>query len=87
MILMTRREATGQTWQPCDTTYCMPSLTQRPYSVAEVSAKERIPGRTVRYAIDTGALKAQKMPGKTGAWLIQPRDLDRWLATRRGAKS
>ena len=56
-------------------------------SVAEVSEQKNIPGRTIRHAIVTGSLKAQKMPGRTGAWLIQPRDLDKWLDKRPQAAS
>jgi len=54
----------------------------RPLSLAEVSARENIPGRTVRYAVEKGHLKAHKLPGRTGAWLIYERDLNRWLAGR-----
>lgn len=60
----------------------MPSFPSRPLSVAEISQREKIPGRTVRYAIDSGALRAQKLPGRTGAWLVYPKDLDAWLTKR-----
>lgn len=41
-----------------------------------------IPKRTIIAAINRGALKADKLPGLTGAFLIYPDDLDRWLAGR-----
>lgn len=63
----------------------MPSFTSRPMSVAEVSKQEKIPGRTVRHAILTGSLKANKLPGRTGAWLIYQRDLDKWLSKKASA--
>ena len=64
----------------------MPSFT-RPLSVAEASEQSGEPRRTVRYAITAGQLKAQKMPGATGAWLIQSSDLDRWIAKRQAKAS
>lgn len=55
---------------------------QRPLSVTEASVARGIPKRTLQYAISTGSLKAQKLPGATGAYLIDARELDRWLAKR-----
>lgn len=55
----------------------MPSF-NRPLSVAEAAEKTGRAGRTIRYAIKAGHLKAEKLPGSTGAWLIQERDLDKW---------
>jgi len=51
-------------------------------SVAQASDEKQIPKRTIQAAIVRGELKAHKMPGTTGAYLIQPRDLDRWIAKR-----
>ena len=41
-----------------------------------------MPKRTLQYAITKGYLKAHKLPGLTGAYLIDPADLDAWLAGR-----
>ncbi|MBU8832458.1 helix-turn-helix domain-containing protein [Mycolicibacterium goodii] len=60
----------------------MPSPTP-PMSVTQAAAKSGEPARTIRYAIKTGALKADKLPGATGAYLIRPRELDRWIAKKR----
>jgi excisionase family DNA binding protein len=56
--------------------------TTPPLSVAQASDEKRIPKRTIQAAIARGELKAHKMPGATGAYLISPRDLDRWVAKR-----
>lgn len=53
-----------------------------PLSVTEASTQNEIPKRTIQAAITRGELRAHKMPGATGAYLIQPADLDRWLAKR-----
>jgi hypothetical protein len=57
----------------------MPNL---PLSVAQVAEKTGTPKRTIRYAISIGDLKAHKLPGATGAYLIYPRELDRWMSRR-----
>jgi excisionase family DNA binding protein len=59
----------------------MPSFTP-PLSVAEASEQSGEPRRTIRYAISAGHLKAHKMPGATGAYLIAPSELRRWIAKR-----
>ena len=41
-----------------------------------------IPKRTIIAAINRGDLRAQKLPGLTGAFLIAPADLNTWLAKR-----
>lgn len=51
-------------------------------SVTQAAAESNEPARTIRYAIQTGALKADKLPGATGAYLIRRRELDRWMAKR-----
>jgi excisionase family DNA binding protein len=51
-------------------------------SVAQVAEKTGTPRRTIRYAITSGHLKAHKLPGTTGAYLITDKDLDRWIAKR-----
>lgn len=56
-----------------------------PMSVAQAAEQHDIPKRTVQAAIARGDLKAHKMPGVTGAYLIYPRDLDRWIEKRGAA--
>ena len=51
-------------------------------SVAQAAEQHDIPKRTLQAAIARGALKAHKMPGVTGAYLIYQRDLDRWIGKR-----
>lgn len=51
-------------------------------SVAEAAEQKGIPKRTLQAAIARGALKAHKMPGLTGAYLIYQRDLDKWTGKR-----
>lgn len=41
-----------------------------------------VPKRTIIAAISRGQLSAAKLPGLTGAYLINPADLDTWLAGR-----
>jgi excisionase family DNA binding protein len=53
-----------------------------PLSVTEAAILREVPKRTIQHAIAKGDLKAHKMPGITGAYLIYPRDLDRWIAKR-----
>jgi excisionase family DNA binding protein len=53
-----------------------------PLTVGEISAQTGIPARTVRYAILNKHLKAHKLPGETGAYVVSQRDLDKWLAKR-----
>lgn len=57
-----------------------------PLSVGQAAQQTGIPRRTIRYAILHGELKAHKLPGATGAYVIAQRDLDRW-ATKREAKT
>lgn len=53
-----------------------------PLSAAQAAAQSGRPKRTILYAIATGALPAQKMPGYNGIYLIDPIDLDKWMAER-----
>jgi len=41
-----------------------------------------IPKRTIIAAINRGELKADKLPGLTGAFLINPDELARWESSR-----
>lgn len=54
-------------------------------SVSEVAARHNLAKRTVQYAIARGHLKAQKLPGTTGAYIIDAADLTRWLSSRGAA--
>ena len=58
-----------------------------PLSVTEAAEQTGEPKRTIQWAIKEGHLKAHKMPGRTGAYLIQRRDFDRWLAKREKASA
>jgi len=58
-----------------------------PVSVAGIVAEHGIPKRTVIAAIERGDLKAHKLPGRTGAYIIDQQELDRWLADRERAAS
>lgn len=42
-----------------------------------------VPKRTIIAAINRGDLAADKLPGVTGSFLINPADFDRWLASRK----
>lgn len=63
----------------------MPKAT--PLSVTGAAAQKDIPKRTILYAISQGDLRAQKLPGRTGAYLIDQRDLDKWVAKREAKAS
>src|SRR5262245_38757882 len=59
------------------------AVTKRtPLSVSQAAERTGISKRTLQYAITAGHLKAHKLPGATGAYIIDPRDLDRYAATR-----
>ncbi len=60
----------------------IPMTSAPPISVAQAADDKRIPKRTIQAAIARGELKAHKMPGATGAYLINARDLDRWIVKR-----
>lgn len=53
-----------------------------PTGVAEAAAILGTDRRTVVRMIRRGTLTAHKMPGKTGAWLIERADLDALLTER-----
>lgn len=38
--------------------------------------------KAIRHAIKLGALKAEKLPGVTGPYLLRPKDIEKWLALR-----
>jgi len=51
-------------------------------TTSEAQVRTGIPKRTIIAAINRGDLRAEKLPGLTGSFLIRPSDLDRWLAKR-----
>lgn len=51
-------------------------------SVAQVVTETKVPKSTVIYAIATGRLKARKLPGLTGAYVMDPADVTAWLQQR-----
>lgn len=53
-----------------------------PLTTASAEEQSGIPKRTIIAAINRGDLKANKLPGLTGAFLIDHRDFDRWAAKR-----
>ena len=54
-------------------------------TTSTASQTSGVPKRTIIAAITRGELDAHKLPGLTGAYLIAPPELDRWLATRKKA--
>lgn len=62
-------------------------MPNRPLSVIEAVQQTGIPKRTIQHAISQGWLPAEKLPGLTGAYLIDQTDLDAWVANRNGKAS
>ncbi|OBJ48120.1 helix-turn-helix domain-containing protein [Mycobacterium asiaticum] len=58
-----------------------------PVSTSAAETQTGIPKRTIIAAINRGELRAHKMPGLTGAFLIEQRDLDKWAAKREAKAS
>lgn len=53
-----------------------------PMSVSEAALRYDVPKRTVQHAISKGNLPAHKLPGATGAYLINESDFQVWLQNR-----
>lgn len=53
-----------------------------PLTVAQASKQTGRPRRTIQHAIARGELRAEKLGDNTSAYLIQQRDLDKWVADR-----
>jgi excisionase family DNA binding protein len=51
-------------------------------TVKQIAQQHNIPKRTVQHNINVGKLKAHKLPGVTGTWLVTPEDLEEWLTKR-----
>ncbi|WP_082521243.1 MULTISPECIES: helix-turn-helix domain-containing protein [unclassified Rhodococcus (in: high G+C Gram-positive bacteria)] len=60
----------------------MPSI-EHLLTVAQVASRLGITRRAVQQAIARNALAAQKLPTKTGAYLIEPDEVDRYDQARR----
>lgn len=76
---------TGYAWRLAKLVHMRNSVRmvkQPPMSIKQAAEQTGVPTRTINYAISTGDLKAHKLPGATGAYLIDQRDLDRWIAKR-----
>jgi len=59
-----------------------PRFTVEYLTIAEAARRVRCCERTIRRAIDGGALRAGRVPGDRGArggWRIRTSDLDAWL--------
>ena len=56
-----------------------------PLSAAQVATETGIPKRTILAAITRGDLKAQKLPGPRGAYVIKRRAVDAYLAKKQAA--
>lgn len=54
-----------------------------PLSATDASSQTGIPKRTILWAIHHGHLKAHKLSGSTGAYVIGQRDLDRYVDKHR----
>lgn len=62
-------------------------MPQPPLSVTQAAELTGEPKRTIQWAIKEGHLKAHKLPGRTGAYVISQRDFDRWVAKREAKAS
>jgi excisionase family DNA binding protein len=54
-------------------------------TAAQAATESGIPKRTIQYALRNGELKAAKLHGLTGTYVITRNDFDDWLAQRDGA--
>ena len=58
---------------------------QEPIGVTEAAARLRMTRRGVHKAIHRGDLPARKLPGRTGAYVLDPADVERYADTRLSA--
>ncbi|NHP16002.1 helix-turn-helix domain-containing protein [Rhodococcus sp. IC4_135] len=63
----------------------MPNLEQCK-TAAQAAERLRITPRAVLQAIARGAMKAEKLPGRTGAYLIPNEEIEKYATTRHGAE-
>ncbi len=61
----------------------VPKSDDPPITVTQVARQTGIPKRTIQLALANGEIKAHKLFGRTGAWIIDRAGLDAWLADRR----
>jgi excisionase family DNA binding protein len=60
-------------------------ISERFLTAGQAALESGIPRRTIQYALRTGRLKAEKLPGYSGIYLITRADFDAWVAQRDGA--
>ncbi|MBF6291842.1 helix-turn-helix domain-containing protein [Nocardia farcinica] len=60
---------------------------EHPLSAAEVAERLNLSRRAVVDLIRRGELAAQKLPGRTGAYVISPKAVQDYIATRTEAAS
>lgn len=53
-----------------------------PLGLALAAQQAGLTREGLRLAIARGELRAQKLPGRTGSYVIQPADLEAFIATR-----
>lgn len=51
-------------------------------TIAGAAELHGVSAKAIRHAIKLGALKAEKLPGLTGPYLLRPKDIEKWLALR-----
>lgn len=51
-------------------------------TIAGAAELHGVSTKAIRHAIKLGALKAEKLPGVTGPYLLRPKDVEKWLALR-----
>lgn len=56
-------------------------MTNQLLSVVQVAERLSLSPRSVQRLISLGRIKAQKMPGQTGAYIITQKDLDAYRKT------
>lgn len=56
-----------------------------PISAAQAATETGIPKRTILAAITRGDLKAKKLPGLRGAYIINRRNLDAYISKKQAA--
>lgn len=64
----------------------MPS-SEPPLSVSTAAKQSGIPRRTIQWALKRGDLRAHKMDGETGAYLIEADDFAEWVQQRQAQAS
>ena len=63
----------------------VPHVSNQPIGVTEAAHRLRMTRRGVHKAIQRGDLQALKLPGRTGAYVLDPSEVDRYADTRLSA--